>query len=68
MWENTFQVFPDLTVEIVQVRDLGELMVGAARFRAHGAGSDIPLDWTVWQVARWRDGKCVSVRSITVAI
>jgi ketosteroid isomerase-like protein len=63
MWENTAEVFPDLIAEIVEVRELGDVMFGAVHFRAHGAGSDVPLDWTVWYAARWRGGRCVSVHS-----
>ena len=58
-WENLLDVFPDFTVQVVEVRDLGDLTVSALRTRGHGAGSDIPLDESVWQVTRWRHGKCV---------
>jgi len=57
-WENVFEVWPDFTVQAVEVRDLADLTVAAIGTRGHGAGSDIPLDETVWQVARWRHGKC----------
>jgi ketosteroid isomerase-like protein len=59
LWENVFEVWPDFTVQAVEVRDLEDLTVAAIRTRGHGAGSDIPLDETVWQVTRWRRGKCV---------
>ena len=62
-WKNWLDVFPDWNIEVVEVRDVGDLTVAALRFRAHGAGSDIPLDQTVWQVVRWRRGKCVWWRS-----
>ena len=52
-------VWPDLTVEVVEVRDLGDLTLAAVHLRGHGAGSDLPSDATVWQVSRWREGKCV---------
>ena len=58
-WENVFGVWPDLTTQLVEVRDLGDLTVAAWHFRGQGAGSDIPWDETFWQVARWRRGKCV---------
>jgi hypothetical protein len=58
-WENVFDVWPDLTTQLVEVRDLGDLTVAAWHFRGQGAGSDIPRDETFWQVARWRRGKCV---------
>jgi ketosteroid isomerase-like protein len=59
LWENVFEVWPDFTVHVVEVRDLGDVTVAAIHTRGHGAGSDIPLDETVWQVTRWRHGKCV---------
>jgi ketosteroid isomerase-like protein len=58
-WENVLAVIPDLTVEVVEMRDLGDLTLGAGRVRGHGAGSDTPFDETSWGVAEWRDGKCV---------
>ena len=35
------------------------MTVGVVRLRGHGAGTDFPWDWTVWQTGRWRQGKCV---------
>jgi ketosteroid isomerase-like protein len=58
-WEDMFDVWPDLTSQLVEVRDLGDLTIAAVHFRGQGAGSDIPLDETSWQVNRWRRGKCV---------
>ena len=59
LWENVFAVWPDFIVQAVEVRDLGDLTVTALRTRGHGAGSDVPLDESVWQATRWRHGKCV---------
>jgi ketosteroid isomerase-like protein len=58
-WEELLDALPDLAVEVVEMRDLGDLALGAARIRGHGAGSDTPFDETFWGVAEWRDGKCV---------
>ena len=58
-WENVFAVWPDITVRVVEVRDLGDRTFAALRTRGHGAGSDIPLDESVWQVTRSRHGKRV---------
>jgi ketosteroid isomerase-like protein len=58
-WKNMLDVWPDLTVEVVEVRDLGDLTLAAVHLRGHGAGSDLPSEATVWQVSRWREGKCV---------
>jgi ketosteroid isomerase-like protein len=58
-WENLLGVFPDFKVGAVEVRDFGHMTVASMRNRAHGTGSDIPMDQTLWQVAEWRDGKAV---------
>ena len=58
-WENIFAAIPDFSVKVVEMRDLGDLTLGAARVRGHGAGSDTPFDEMTWGVAEWRDGKCV---------
>jgi ketosteroid isomerase-like protein len=58
-WQSLFDIFPDYTVEVVEVRDLGDLTLAALRLRGHGAGSDTPLEMTLWNPAEWRDGKCL---------
>jgi ketosteroid isomerase-like protein len=58
-WEDLFGVYPDFEMEVVEVRDLGDLTLTTLRVRGHGAGSDIPLDDAIWSVGRWRQGKCV---------
>ena len=59
LWEDLLNATPDLTIEAVEVRDLGDLTVANARLRGHGASSDFPTDETLWVVIRWRHGKCV---------
>jgi ketosteroid isomerase-like protein len=58
-WRDLLESWPDYTVEVVDVRDLGDLTVAALRTRGHGAGSDVPVGETQWHVADWRDGKVV---------
>jgi hypothetical protein len=41
------------------VRDLGELTLTILRTHAHGAGSDIAVDQTLWHVAQWRNKRVV---------
>jgi ketosteroid isomerase-like protein len=62
-WKNLLDVFPDFAMQVVEVRDFGDLLVAAVHTRGHGADSDTPLDETVCHVARWRHGKCVWWRS-----
>jgi ketosteroid isomerase-like protein len=64
MWENMLDVWPDLTAEILEVHALGDQFTyGAIRFHGHGAGSDVPVDWTLWQIGRWRGGRLVWLQS-----
>jgi ketosteroid isomerase-like protein len=58
-WQTLFDVWPDYTAQVVEMRDLGDLTITAAQMEGHGAGSDIPSQETIWQVARLRRGKCV---------
>ncbi len=58
-WSGLLGGFPDIRVEILEVRDLGEVTIAVVRVRGHGAESDTPFDATVWQVHQWRHGKCI---------
>jgi hypothetical protein len=58
-WNAQFDSFPDLTIEVLEMSDLGEVTVAALRMRGHGAGGSVPVDVTIWRVSRWRDHKCV---------
>ena len=43
-----YGVFPDLTFEVSEARDLGESTLAGLRLRGSAAGSDIPIDEGVW--------------------
>ena len=58
-WQDMLDASPDRTVEIVEVRDLGDVTLTEFHARGHGAASDFPYEETIWSVARWRRGKCV---------
>ena len=58
-WENILDVLPDLAIEIIELRDLGDRTLAAGRVHGHGAGSDTPFDETFWGITEWRDAKCV---------
>ena len=58
-WGDLLNVFPDFAVEVIDVRDLGDMTLAALRFLGHGADSESPFDETVWGVAELRDGKAV---------
>jgi ketosteroid isomerase-like protein len=58
-WESLFSGLPDFTIEVVEVRDLGDLTVAVLRNRAQGAVSHAPVEQQLWLVAEWRDGKVI---------
>src|SRR5262245_58615033 len=58
-WESLLGVFPDFNTEIEELRDLGDVSVMRVRFRGHGAASGATMEQTQWQVAEWRQQKCV---------
>jgi ketosteroid isomerase-like protein len=58
-WNDFLGAFPDYTIEVQEMRDLGEVILTHFQARGAGAGSGAPLFDPVWQPLRWRDGKCV---------
>jgi SnoaL-like protein len=57
-WNDLLGVFPDFMIEIVWVRDAGNLTVSELRNSASGEG-DAALEELVWQTSEWRDGRVV---------
>ena len=64
-WQNWFDTWPDYKIEVVEVRDGGDVTLTAFRALGHGAGSELPFEDIAWQLARWRAGKCVAWRILT---
>ena len=62
-WEHSLGAFPDYTIDVGEVRDLGDATVAAIRLHGHGSGSGAPIDQDLWQVIEWRDGKAARVES-----
>ena len=58
-WEDLLAIFPDFSVEVLEVRDLGDLGVATLRVRGHGRDSGVPFEETLWGVGKWRHGKAV---------
>ena len=56
-WESLFENLPDFTIEIIEVRDPGDLTIAVLGNRAHGAVSDTPVEQRLWIVGQWRDRK-----------
>jgi hypothetical protein len=62
-WDNVFATFPDYTIEVEEVRDLGDVTLAAIRLRGHGSGSGVPIDQSLSQAIEWRRGKAIWVES-----
>jgi len=58
-WAGLVGSFPEIDIEVLEVRDLGDLTVAGWRVSGRGAESDTPFDALVWQVHQWQRGKCV---------
>ena len=63
-WENWFQAFPDYVIEIVEVRDLGSLLLTTLRPIGHGRGSDLPVQDALFFLSWWRDGKAIRWQTV----
>jgi hypothetical protein len=58
-WHDVLDASPDFTVDVVEVRDLGDVTLTKLQARGHGAGSETPFEQTLWSAARWRGKKTV---------
>ena len=58
-WDNFLGAFPDYTLEMEELRDLGDVTLVHARGWGHGAGSSTPLVDPFWMPLRWKNAKCV---------
>ena len=56
-WSSLLDNFPDLEIEVVDIRDLGDVALGEYWIRGHGAGSHTPVEDQQWQVVWFRGGK-----------
>jgi len=59
---SLLDTFPDFSIEVLQVREVGEVTVAVLGTRGRGVGSDTPIDATTWQVSRFRHDKCIQWR------
>jgi hypothetical protein len=56
-WDESFEVLPDLKVELYEVQDLGNAIFVHGHLHGHGAGSDAPFERTLWEALEWRNRK-----------
>jgi hypothetical protein len=64
-WQNWLDTWPDYKVEVLEVRDIGDVTFAALRNLGHGAGSQVSFEDTIWRLDQWRAGKCISWRIFT---
>jgi hypothetical protein len=57
-WKAQFDAFPDLTIEVLDMRDPADLTIAELRMRGHSANGAVPVDTIIWRASRWRDGRC----------
>jgi ketosteroid isomerase-like protein len=57
-WDNWLEAFPDYKIEVVGMRDLGDVTIATLSAVGHGGGSSLPFEDNVWLGCRWRHGKC----------
>jgi hypothetical protein len=50
---------PDYTVEIEELRDLGEITLVRSLGKGHGATSGTPVVDPFWQAMDWRDAQVI---------
>ena len=55
--DETFAVFPDLTMRIDEVRDLVDVALVHGRLVGEGAGSGAQFERALWMAQLWRDGQ-----------
>jgi ketosteroid isomerase-like protein len=57
-WESVFSVWPDYSIEVLEMLHFEDLAIAAIRTRGHAARSGMEMPETVWHVTRLRSGKC----------
>ena len=57
-WGTWLDAFPDWKLEVVGVRDFGDVIVATFSAVGHGATSHLPLEDNAWLACRWRLGQC----------
>lgn len=58
-WANLLDVIPDFTVEVVEVRDRGDLTIAILHAGGHPPGSDMSIREKLWHVAEWKHAMIV---------
>ncbi len=56
-FRDLLAVFPDFHAEVLEARDHGDFVIALLRRSAHGLDSGTPIEETVWQASKWRNGR-----------
>jgi ketosteroid isomerase-like protein len=59
-WREALEILPDLTVQLKELRDMGDAVLVHGQLRGHGAGSGASFERTYWGVFRCRDQSVAS--------
>lgn len=62
-WQGLLDAFPDWKPTLVDIQDLGGVLVILGRGTGIGAGSGVGIDDEFWQVTQMRDGKITRYRA-----
>ncbi len=62
-WQSIFSAFPDFNATVLEIRVVADATISNVCFKGRGGESGVPFEDTIWQVARWRDGKAIWVKS-----
>jgi ketosteroid isomerase-like protein len=65
-WQNLLDAWPDYKVEVLELRDLGEVTLAKVNVGGHAADSGIPVSQTSWHVCRWRHRRIVWLGVFTI--
>ena len=57
-WAQLDDAFVERGNEILDIEDHGDSVLAKLHTRVRTRSSDMPLEQTLWQGARWRGGKC----------
>jgi ketosteroid isomerase-like protein len=58
-WAEWLDVFDELTIELTEIHEVGDLVVAGQEFHATGRGSRIPVDLPGAATLTLRDGKVI---------
>jgi ketosteroid isomerase-like protein len=58
-YAGLMDTIPDIALEVVEMRDLGDQTLAALRLAGHGALSDTPTEVPLWVLGEWRARKAV---------